>query len=338
MDRPLLTPEERGLLAEAERQAVAGMTFDAAAGLADLRRRARQAKPRSGPTAACRRAVPRPRQAERAATGKRLRPAVLAFVGAVLAVVVGGGAMARALDGNRGPVDEAVSPAAPPPFSAPGSPHLGVLVPFPADVVKSPRFSPLLGQAPSVPRAGSAAASAVMSAAPASATAVPSADPSTGPSPSPSPADSPSPSVAAETSATAVPSGTFGTIYESAELTVPATGEQSQAINLARPSLDDTDGDVVISSVDGGDLRLVALGSVRTGTIAGDTATATECADAIQDNPSGPSVELREDKTYCLLAGGPTPAGQTALVRLNVEPVPDTGQVTLRMAAWDATP
>ncbi|GIF13770.1 hypothetical protein [Actinoplanes teichomyceticus] len=88
----MLTPEERALVAQAERQAVAGMSFDAAAGLADLRRRARQAPParngRSRTPVACRRPIPKPRGSQRAATGNRLRPVVIGFAGVVLAAML----------------------------------------------------------------------------------------------------------------------------------------------------------------------------------------------------------------------------------------------------------
>jgi hypothetical protein len=115
VDRPLVTPEERELLAEAERQAVAGMIFDPAAGLADLKRRARQSgskisKPHFRTAGACRRATPKPYRAERAATPNRLRPAVLAFVGVITATMLVS-ALVHTGSRERGAQDQAPRPA-----------------------------------------------------------------------------------------------------------------------------------------------------------------------------------------------------------------------------------
>ncbi len=118
---------------------------------------------------------------------------------------------------------------------------------------------------------------------------------------------------------------------------MPVAGPQSHAIDLVHPLQHKAEGDVLISSVHSGDLYLHARDNVRTATVAKSSATATQCAAAIRDNPSGANVELHAEETYCLLlADTPALPGQ-ALVRLNVEPAPGTGEVTLTMAAWDTT-
>ncbi|GAA4604314.1 hypothetical protein BJY16_004953 [Actinoplanes octamycinicus] len=112
MDRPLLTPEERELLAEAERQATAGLTVDVPAALADLKRRARRSKIKKsafGTPSACRRALPPPHRAERA-TRNRLRPAVLGFAGLVVgSLMLGTAVTTQAL--VRTPTDQLPRPA-----------------------------------------------------------------------------------------------------------------------------------------------------------------------------------------------------------------------------------
>jgi hypothetical protein len=120
-------------------------------------------------------------------------------------------------------------------------------------------------------------------------------------------------------------------------VTVPIVDSQTHPIDLVQPHLRvDGDGDVRIGSEETG-LYLYAGDNVRTATVTRSSVTAAQCADAIQDNPSGPNVELHEGETYCLLASNAALTGP-ALIRLNLEPLADTGQVTLKMAAWDTTP
>lgn len=131
------------------------------------------------------------------------------------------------------------------------------------------------------------------------------------------------------------PPGSFELLYPATEVTV--TEAEPRPIDLVRPLSEKVEGDVLVSPESGGDLYLHANDNVRTGTVTRSEATAAQCAAAIQDNPSGANVELHAGETYCLLADTPALTGQ-ALVRLNVDPASDSGEVTLRMAAWDAAP
>ncbi|WP_285559679.1 hypothetical protein [Actinoplanes regularis] len=412
MDRPTLTPEEQDLVAEAERQAVAGLVFDAEAGLADLRRRARQItparSPRSHTTTACRQAVPKPRRAERAVSGDRLKPAVLAFAGVVAAGLLGTG-MATTPAREPGSLDPVgpypvvsahrlaepeIRPGGPAPHGVPGGSRTAVREPdgrMATGRLPQGSTAGAAGTAPTEPdgtgvdgaepgrpgttgtppdpvpdatgdpRAGLTAADTAddggvtgvassdwlfMGAAPYAGPPQPSLIRSTEPVPAPTATPGAAPTVvpgAAPAIATrALPPGTvdspFRELYPATVVVVPLATSRSRPIDLRKPhaAVAEGGGDMrVFESRYTGGLYLHAFRNVRTAAVADEAATSGDCARAIRERPSGSTLELRENRTYCLMRSGADPSGP-ALVRINVESTVGTTPkgVTLTMAAW----
>ncbi|MEV4345401.1 hypothetical protein AB0J83_13065 [Actinoplanes sp. NPDC049596] len=347
-----LTAEERELFARAEAEALAGLTFDYEAGLADLR--ARPFPP--GPF------VPRPRSGS--AWGARVRMGVVGLV--LLASFGTSVGLQRVMsqeevaepplfsapsparvtpapgtstrDGDRvGPGGAAASlgrpavspPVTPPsgrpgpsstpsaqlsrPFTQPGPPSAEPTWPSDAEPTRSSAQPTRSSAQPTRPDSESP----------------PSKPGSSSPSPSSPPAEEPP-----------FPS-TFHVRYQATLVPVPlggaGTGTGTPSLELTEPKVVD-DGPVRISGAPGtGDSVLTNDAGVLTAVVPSPGAGPDDCAAALRETTGSESpVPLREDRSYCLMTA--SRGEPRTLVRLTVEQPEQDGEILLRVKAWDVTP
>ncbi|MBB2940440.1 hypothetical protein FB565_000144 [Actinoplanes lutulentus] len=326
-----LTPDELDLLHLAQEEVLSGVTFDVEAGLADLRERVLLADAAASSGGVRAGLVTRGRSA-------RLKFGVSGFVAVITALAAGGLGVASMQAGSE--VREVRVPAVP---SAPGRPLPVVSASSPA-----PRPSPSARTSVSVSfrtAPGPAAGSPSHSARPAPKPAVP--IPSLPPVPAPT--NFPSLPSTAGSPAPSEPEP-FPVRYAAYSLTMALSDDQSQSIDLEEPrTVASGDGAVAISAIpDTTDLLLEPTADVQAAAIAAaviipDVASPDECAAAIRDDSTGDApLELRDDRTYCLLTPvrpvGGEPDQQT-LVQLTMDPANgDAGKVTVHLTAWDLAP
>ncbi|MEU4563783.1 hypothetical protein AB0F72_35860 [Actinoplanes sp. NPDC023936] len=344
----LLTTDEHELLRRAQDEALAGMTFDVEAGLADLRERARR------PAAPA-------RQQARWRERLRLRVGTTAGLAALFAAVTGGGfgvvAMQARTESPQVRMPDApaqpVTPAVPPTGSAhPSARSHGPI----GDRSATPT---LRDHDPDQTLGGTPAATGTTAAPPVAGPIV--GDPPV-PAPTTSPTDAPPPaaalpaatspaaagsaapgtaaagSTAAGTAAAGPAAEPFAVHYAAMSLTLPVDDEQPQAIDLDEPrTTAGGDGAVAISAVpDTGDLLLEPADDVQAATVDAAGVTPDECAAAIRDDPAGDTpLKLRDDRTYCLLTPGEKVDGDT-LVQLTVDEKDDEAdEVVVHLSAWN---
>jgi hypothetical protein len=145
------------------------------------------------------------------------------------------------------------------------------------------------------------------------------------------------PAPAASTVATPTPRP-FRMHYPATSVTVSLADTGPQSLDLGEPKIIDDGAVRITTEPDTGDPVLDNTADALAAAAPTAGATPGDCAAAISTAPEGQSwLPLLPDRTYCLLAATPAPAGEQprTLVCLHVERPERDGEITLRITGWE---